>query len=128
MRKVVILVAVLLSLVGADAVAPAATATTYTCHFTSVGPYPDPLYAGYYSGDTYVPVSGAFSKAAIEAQCLVNLFGISPGTTDGVYGPNTQSAIKKFQEWANTYQHAGLSTDGFVGPATWPLLRKYSNN
>lgn len=128
MRKVATIAAALLTLAGAVASAPAASATTYTCHYSSAGPYPDPLYAGYYSGNTYVPVSGNFSDPAIEAQCLVAAFGYSPGTIDGVYGPNTQSAIKKFQQWADTYEHAGLSVDGFVGPATWPQLRKYSNN
>jgi Putative peptidoglycan binding domain len=109
---------------GVSAAAPA-SAATYTCHFRSSGGW---LYAGYYNGTTTVPKYGEFSDAAVEAQCLVGAFGISPGTIDGIYGSNTIAAIKGFQRWADQYEHAGLTVDGYVGPSTWPLLRKYANN
>ncbi|WP_353929972.1 N-acetylmuramoyl-L-alanine amidase [Okeanomitos corallinicola TIOX110] len=35
---------------------------------------------------------------------------------DGIYGPNTEAAIKRFQ------QQNGLTADGIVGPATWQKL------
>lgn len=113
---------------GAAATAPAASAAAYTCHYISAGPYPDPLYAGHYSGDTAAPAAGTFSDAALEAQCLLAVFGYPPGPIDGVYGPDTRTAVKKFQQWADTFEHAGLPVDGVLGPATWPLLRKDSNN
>lgn len=37
---------------------------------------------------------------------------IYPGKLDGIMGPNTQKAIKEFQ------QMAGLGADGIVGPKT----------
>jgi peptidoglycan hydrolase-like protein with peptidoglycan-binding domain len=35
---------------------------------------------------------------------------------DGIFGPNTESAVKSFQ------QAHGLANDGIVGPSTWPKL------
>ena len=38
--------------------------------------------------------------------------GFNPGPTDGVFGPKTEGAVKRFQE-----RH-GLQVDGIVGPKT----------
>jgi N-acetylmuramoyl-L-alanine amidase len=35
---------------------------------------------------------------------------------DGIYGRNTEAAIKRFQ------QQNGLTADGIIGPATWQKL------
>src|SRR5215213_4460337 len=37
-------------------------------------------------------------------------------TVDGIFGPNTEAAVKAFQ------QSKGLGVDGIVGPQTWPRL------
>ena len=37
-------------------------------------------------------------------------------TVDGIFGPNTDSAVRGFQ------QEKGLSVDGIVGPNTWSAL------
>jgi peptidoglycan hydrolase-like protein with peptidoglycan-binding domain len=39
-----------------------------------------------------------------------------PVAVDGNFGPNTESAVKVFQ------QSKGLAADGIVGPHTWPKL------
>jgi hypothetical protein len=79
-------------------------------------------FAGYYSGDTIVPSTTGVSDAGIEAQCLVKLAGFDPGTIDGVFGRNSQSAMKAFQEYVNSVG-AGLQVDGLPGPDSWPWLR-----
>ena len=39
-----------------------------------------------------------------------------PVAVDGIFGPNTEGAVKAFQ------QSNGLAADGIVGPQTWPKL------
>jgi peptidoglycan hydrolase-like protein with peptidoglycan-binding domain len=39
-----------------------------------------------------------------------------PVAVDGIFGPNTEAALKAFQ------QSRGLAADGIVGPQTWPRL------
>jgi peptidoglycan hydrolase-like protein with peptidoglycan-binding domain len=39
-----------------------------------------------------------------------------PVAVDGIFGPNTESAVKAFQ------QSRGLAADGIVGPQTWGKL------
>jgi len=43
------------------------------------------------------------------------LRGVRGIAVDGVFGAQTETAVRNFQE------HEGLAVDGIVGPATWPL-------
>jgi cell wall-associated NlpC family hydrolase len=43
---------------------------------------------------------------------------LNPGTPDGIYGPNTARAVRRFQTRAH------VVVDGLVGPATWAALWK----
>ena len=42
--------------------------------------------------------------------------GINPGPVDGIFGPKTEDAVKRFQE------RAGLEADGIAGPKTMAAL------
>jgi peptidoglycan hydrolase-like protein with peptidoglycan-binding domain len=42
--------------------------------------------------------------------------GINPGPVDGIFGPKTEDAVKRFQE------RAGLEEDGIAGPKTMAAL------
>lgn len=59
--------------------------------------------------------TGASGEAVRALQQLLNSGGF-PCEVDGGFGPNTESAVKRFQE------ARGLSVDGKVGPATWLAL------
>lgn len=86
-------------------------------------------YAGYayagFSNELLVEPSGTSSTArGFEAQCLLARFGRwSPGSIDGIFGPNSRAAARAFQTDTNNRYGAGLSVDGLVGPQTWKWLR-----
>ena len=42
--------------------------------------------------------------------------GINPGPADGIFGPKTEDAVRRFQE------RAGLAVDGIAGPRTMAAL------
>lgn len=49
-------------------------------------------------------------------QTLLNELGYNAGRVDGIFGPGTEAAVKRFQA-----TH-GLAVDGIVGPQTWGVL------
>lgn len=58
-------------------------------------------------------------------QSLLIRIGYNPGPIDGIFGPKTRDAVKKFQK------DSGIAVDGIVGPVTWGkfnrILRGYEN-
>jgi peptidoglycan hydrolase-like protein with peptidoglycan-binding domain len=90
-------------------------------------------YYGYYSGMTVIPSTSGVSSAGIEAQCSLRRASLDlgrtdmhPGTIDGVFGPNSQSAMRAFQRWVNsTFGSGTVSVDGLPGPESWPYLRMW---
>jgi peptidoglycan hydrolase-like protein with peptidoglycan-binding domain len=93
--------------------APAST-PAYTCHLERVD-------GRWYAGDSRTRDAtvgyGDAGPEVAEVQCLLRRAGISPGGIDGMFGPLTQGAVKRFQH------RAGLDVDGVVGPNTWKVLR-----
>jgi hypothetical protein len=65
----------------------------------------------------YAPDAPDMDKEIVaEIQQALKSKGFSPGVIDGDYGPNTEKAVRQFQE-AN-----GLTVDGKVGPQTAAAL------
>ena len=65
-----------------------------------------------------VPVlhKNATGGAVKALQALLNGSGFGCGAVDGLFGPNTLSAVKSFQKASK------IAVDGIVGPATWAAL------
>ncbi|MCL6453658.1 MAG: peptidoglycan-binding protein [Alicyclobacillus sp.] len=59
---------------------------------------------------------GDAGTAVQTLQQDLNAAGFSAGTPDGIFGPGTETAVKKFQ---TAHQ---LTADGIVGTATWTAL------
>ncbi|MFB7508438.1 peptidoglycan-binding domain-containing protein [Streptomyces broussonetiae] len=60
---------------------------------------------------------GSTGSAVKEAQCLLKYWGFDPGAVDGIFGSNTEKAVKQFQAWWPLY------VDGLVGQNTWTALK-----
>lgn len=66
--------------------------------------------------DSTATVPGAGSYYVRLLQSCLNYLGYNAGSADGIYGPNTESAIRSFQ------RNNGLSVDGIAGENTWRYL------
>lgn len=60
---------------------------------------------------------GSRGAAVAQLQGLLRQRGFDPGPSDGIFGPRTGDAVRRFQA-----AH-GLVVDGVVGPQTWGALR-----
>lgn len=59
---------------------------------------------------------GSRGSYVTDAQTRLKAQGFNPGTIDGIFGPNTKSAVISFQ------RSKGLVQDGIVGVKTWSAL------
>lgn len=59
---------------------------------------------------------GSSGSAVADLQQRLARAGFSPGPIDGIFGPQTDRAVRSFQ------QARGLVVDGIVGPQTWGAL------
>jgi peptidoglycan hydrolase-like protein with peptidoglycan-binding domain len=50
--------------------------------------------------------------------------GYDPKGIDGIWGKNTEAAVKKFQRENTDTDGKKLVVDGYVGPKTWGALYK----
>ncbi|WP_240139856.1 helix-turn-helix domain-containing protein [Streptomyces sp. MUM 178J] len=88
---------------------------TYECE---PGEKDGKLYAGHsLVQDTILALNGS-GWDVVEAQCLLKRHGFDPGDVDGLYGPSTETAAKRFQAARELVQ------DGIVGPDTLGELRR----
>lgn len=77
-------------------------------------PYPGKIY-GRGPGDTSRNDANV-QRIQEKLNQVLNLTGTNALVIDGIIGPLTEAAIKKFQQSKN------INVDGRVGSATWPLL------
>lgn len=59
---------------------------------------------------------GLTGEPVTKLQERLGQLGFDPGGVDGQFGPNTDAAVKAFQ------QSRGIDVDGIVGPQTWNKL------
>ncbi len=90
-----------------------ATTTATTTQQTSTPPLPVP---------TTTLKAGSNGAQVKELQRALAQLGYKPGTVDGIFGPNTEAAVVRFQTAAK------LAADGVVGPLTLAALGKAIRN
>jgi peptidoglycan hydrolase-like protein with peptidoglycan-binding domain len=59
---------------------------------------------------------GSTGNPVRRAQSRMTAGGFETGGVDGIFGANTESGVKAFQ------QHQGLAADGIIGPNTWAKI------
>lgn len=62
---------------------------------------------------------GLRGSDVMELQALLRKIGYNPGAVDGVFGSLTDQAVRQFQ------RNNGLTPDGVVGPNTYNALRRF---
>ena len=106
------------------AIAPAATASPAPTASPSASPTSAPIQTGTQSGTQPIATTvdfptlrvGMRGSAVSGLQMRLQAIGVFSGTIDGVFGTETQDAVKAAQQKFN------LESDGVVGSATWAAL------
>lgn len=79
----------------------------------------DPVFGGDYS----TLCNGSVGNRVKTVQTILIAMGYLGGTADGIYGTNTENAVRKYQE------ASGMSSaDGMAGPLTLANLYMYATN
>ena len=104
---------------AAGATAPDPAAVLPSLHTCRLERADGRWYAGYSRTLQTLAAYGRTGPVVIEAQCLLRRAGASPGDVDGIFGPLTRRAVRRFQD------REGLTVDGVVGPDTWRALRTW---
>jgi peptidoglycan hydrolase-like protein with peptidoglycan-binding domain len=65
--------------------------------------------------------NGSSGDAVTALQRKLFAFGFDPGTIDGIFGPKTDQAVRRYQE------QKGLQVDGIAGPETFASLGMMSD-
>lgn len=66
---------------------------------------------------------GSEGEGVRQVQRALKEINFNPGAIDGIYGANTQDAVRRFQS-----MYAALSTDGIYGPNTRKFIRMELDN
>ncbi|MFC3015736.1 peptidoglycan-binding domain-containing protein [Virgibacillus litoralis] len=66
---------------------------------------------------------GDEGEAAKQVQRALKDINFDPGAIDGIYGPKTQDAVRRFQS-----MYAALANDGIYGPNTRKYIRMELND
>ncbi len=69
-----------------------------------------------YAPEPPVLAIGSKGEPVQDVQTFLKETGLYTGAVDGVFGAETEAAIKRFQESKN------LTSDGVMGPATWTVM------
>jgi peptidoglycan hydrolase-like protein with peptidoglycan-binding domain len=64
--------------------------------------------------------SGSTDEAVRELQIALKETGNDPGLIDGVFGSQTEAAVRAFQA------ERGIAVDGVVGPITWRNIDEFA--
>ncbi|MFJ6630081.1 peptidoglycan-binding protein [Streptomyces sp. NPDC091376] len=124
-RKLTLALVPVLLGAGLTLTSAAPSSAAVTCSY-SYNQSTERAYAGHYTGLTAQPSKTVVTSAGAEAQCLLKSIEFSPGTIDGVFGPNSQGAMRAFQQFVNRNYDAGIAEDGMCGPESWPWLRNFA--
>lgn len=65
---------------------------------------------------------GSRGESVRQLQQQLSAAGFNAGAADGIFGPNTEKAVRDFQ------RAKGLTVDGIAGPKTWGALGKSDVN
>lgn len=93
-----------------------ASPTLATTPSPALEPFPSDAITEYSPNTAPILEQGDWGEAVKDVQTYLRQQGFYTGQIDGLYGPNTVSAVRNFQQSRN------LIADGMVGPRTWAAL------